>query len=160
MSLLCMLLFCLDVVWFHSSPVAIDTNLFHFFVFSRECQLRSDCGSWSGLSGQHGPRQRSVRWSRKSVLLSARLLERKTIRTVAEMWQSYSICTCWATQRTLGRYVCLVVMVGWEWDDLFQKSFLDLLQKCSSGCCGDCVALFSSWSVWSWLRPRSSLING
>lgn len=75
---------------------------------SRECQLRSDCGSWSGLSGQHGPRRRSVRWFRKSALLYARPSERKTTHTVAEMWLSYSICTCWATRHTLGRYV-------WTW---------------------------------------------
>lgn len=72
---------------------------------SRECQLRSDCGSWSGLSGQRGPRQRSVRWFRKSALLYAHPSERKTTHTVAEMWLSYCICICWATRRTLGRYV-------------------------------------------------------
>lgn len=84
------------------------TNLCLFPVFYRECQLRLDFGSWSGRSGQHGLRQRSVRWSRKSVLLSAHPSEKKTIHTVAEMWQSCFICICWATQHTLGRWVCLL----------------------------------------------------
>lgn len=97
-------------------------------MFSRECQLRSDCGSWSGLSGQHGPRQRSVRWFRKSALLYARPSERKTTHTVAEMWQSYFICTCWATQRTLGRYV-------WEWAKWIEIFFF-------------CVSLSSINIVW------------
>lgn len=73
--------------------------------FFRECQLRSDCGSWSGPSGQPGPRQRSARWSRKSAPPFARPLERKTTHTGAEMWQSFCICTCWDTRLTLARYV-------------------------------------------------------
>lgn len=73
--------------------------------FFRECQLRSDCGSWSGPSGQPGPRQRSARWSRKSVPPSAPPFERKTTHTGAEMWRSFCICTCWDTRLTLARYV-------------------------------------------------------
>lgn len=74
-------------------------------MFFRECQLQSDCGSWSGPSGQPGPRQRSARWSRKSVPPSARPLERKTTHTGAETLQSFCICTCWDTRLILARYV-------------------------------------------------------
>lgn len=76
------------------------TLCFHY----RGCQLRSDCGSWSGQSGRPEPRRRSERWSRKSVLPLGPPLEKRTTHTAVEMWLSYFICTCWATQHTLARW--------------------------------------------------------
>lgn len=71
---------------------------------SRGCQPPSDCGSWSGPSGQPEPKLRNEKWSRKNVLQSGHHLEKKTIHTGVGMWQNYYICTCWATLLTLDRY--------------------------------------------------------
>lgn len=76
------------------------TLCFHY----RGCQLRSDCGSWSGQSGRLGPRPRSERWSRKSVLPLGHPLEKRTTHTAVEMWLNCFICTCWATRHTLARW--------------------------------------------------------
>lgn len=123
-----------SLFWWQWVPSWLIVCLFFFFFMSsRECQLRSDCGSWSGLSGQHGPRRRSVRWSRKSVLLSAHLSERKITRTVAEMWQSFFICTCWATQHTLARCV-------FRMGKMNKKNFV--LKGCSFGSFCDTVTCF------------------
>lgn len=102
--------------------------------FFRECQLRSDCGSWSGPSGQPGPRRRSARWSRKSAPPSAPPLGRKTTHTGAEMWQSFCICTCWGTRLTLARYVWIEtepeavrVVAGCDQGLVFQLECLKLI---------------------------------
>lgn len=128
------------------------TLCFHY----RGCQLRSDCGSWSGQSGRLGPRQRSERWSRKSVLPLGHPLEKRTTHTAVEMWLSCFICTCWATRHTLAR---------WE------NSISEITGVCkraarSAHLNTQIFAVFHgqnfifSWSAWSWLHHRNLQTNG